>query len=162
MQRRSVLAAKHLLGVMASWEAALLEDARKGEVADEMDDADEYRELSEDESDSQKMPSSQGDIVEISNSRWWWVAVLRKAVQVVTGKQINSSFPRRPVRVLSCCTGCSAESEVLKAQLVGFWFAVVWSDSILNVINFHFSHAPKHSDGVDSTVEFMMRILLNI
>ncbi|OLP96578.1 hypothetical protein AK812_SmicGene21181 [Symbiodinium microadriaticum] len=70
---------------MASWEAALLEDAQKGEMADATDDADEYREISEDESDSQKTPSSQSDVVENSDSKWWWVAVLREAVEAVTG-----------------------------------------------------------------------------
>ena len=109
---------------MASWEAALLEDAQKGEMADATDDADEYREISEDESDSQKTPSSQSDVVENSDSKWWWVAVLREAVEAVTGKTLCSSFPQRPLRVLSCCTGCSAESEVLKAPLAGLWEVV--------------------------------------
>ena len=101
--------------IMASWEAALLEDAQTGEMADATDDADEYREISEDESDSQKTPSSQSDVVENSDSKWWWVSVLREAVEAVTGNTLCSSFPQRPLRVLSCCTGCSAESEVLKA-----------------------------------------------
>ena len=64
---------------------------------------------------ARRTPSSQSDVVENSDSKWWWVSVLREAVEAVTGNTLCSSFPQRPLRVLSCCTGCSAESEVLKA-----------------------------------------------
>ena len=96
---------------MATWEDALFEDANSvpdSEVAAEADDA---RCLSEDDSDSQ--PSSQSECLEAT---WWWTSALGAAVMEVEGQELQNYIPQRPLRILSCCTGCSAESETLKAR----------------------------------------------
>ena len=100
-----------------SWQEALLDDVQAAQHGTEVLqqctwEADILREGTDDDSDSFQVSSSQEDLSE----SWWWVPRLRDAVRSITGQRLRLCSPPRALRVVSCCTGGSAEAQVFKAR----------------------------------------------
>ena len=98
------------------WQDAVLDDStaaqsRTAELLASTNEADSLREYTDDDSDSGQSPS-QEDL----SAPWWWAPRLRAAARSIKGQRLCASFPAKPLRIISCCTGASSESEVLKAR----------------------------------------------
>ena len=97
------------------WQNAVLDDSAAAQNSSaalqaSTNEAERLRELTDDDSDSGQSPS-QEDL----SGRWWWAPRLCAAARAVTGERLCASFPPQALRVMSCCTGASSESEALKA-----------------------------------------------
>lgn len=104
-----------------SWAEALLDDVRSSQEKDDNEviqvrEADELRSPTSDDSDTE--PSESDDSL-------WWVNRLMDASRrlnisgVIENAKAQAFLRRGHLQVLSCCTGCCAESEVLKAGWAG-------------------------------------------
>ena len=111
----------------SSWAEALLADVQSSQETEEqvLAQVEKARTDTSDASDSEPSQSDES----VLESRWW-VSRLRKSMEALG---LHDSFAAavqrsgRALRVLSCCTGCSAESEVLKATFFSaFLHCLCW------------------------------------
>lgn len=106
-------------GTLGSWADAIVADMMSPESQERdaaVNRADEIRSETSDASDAQPSQSDES----VLEQRWWVNQILDSArrlgfLEKIEEAKAKAHSENRLLQVLSCCSGCCAETEVLKA-----------------------------------------------
>ena len=105
--------------MLSSWADAMLAELSSPECEEEDAQIKEVDDIRSQTSDASDTEPSQSDET-VLEQRWWVSRLLNSAqhlglMDVFESAKSQAWANNRPLQVLSCCTGCCAETEVLKA-----------------------------------------------